>query len=175
VAGKVGNALDCGGFDGYVSTPFTASDLGIDGNKPRTVTCWVYTRSYANGGLYDVGTRVTAEDFSLRTLDSMENRWRIQYWGGDYDFTLDTVDKWVHFTHVHDGTHTKIYADGLLIVDWEKTINTTDTNTWQIGLYGWPDSYFDGMIDELCLFNRALSAEEALFMAGQTQPVHKAF
>jgi len=172
--GKVGSALDCGGFDGFVSTGRTASSLGIDGNKPRTVTCWAYTRVFNNGGLYDVGARTATQDFCLRTM-ATDNVWRIQYWGGDQDFTLNTMEKWVHFTHVHDGTNTKIYADGLLIVDWAKTINTTDDNPWQIGCYGWQNDYFDGMIDELHLYNRALSPEEALFMAGKTQPVHKPF
>ena len=60
-----------------------------------------------------------------------------------------------------------------LIVDWEKTINTSNDNPFQIGLYGWPEFYFDGLIDELHVYNRALSAEEALFMAGRTQPIHK--
>ncbi len=175
VAGLQGSALDCDGVDGYVSTGKSASDLGIGGNSPRTVTVWVFTRGFANGGIYDVGARTTGQDFCLRTLDSIENRWRIQYWGGDFDFTYDTADRWVHFAHVHDGTHTKIYADGVLIVDWEKTIDTTDTNSWQIGLYGWPDSYFDGIIDELSLYNRALSPEEILGAAGRTEPVAKPF
>ena len=56
----------------------------------------------------------------------------------------------------------------------EKTIDTKYTNPWQIGRYGWPDAYYNGLIDELHLYNRALSAEEALFMAGRTAPIHKA-
>ncbi len=175
VAGVQGNALDFDGVDDYVSTGKNASALGIGGNNARTVTVWVYTRGFANGGIYDVGARTAGQDFCLRTLDSTLNRWRIQYWGGDFDFTYDTANRWVHFAHVHDGTHTKIYADGVLIVDWEKTIDTTDTNPFQIGLYGWPGNYFDGQIDELRLYNRALSAEEVLGAFGQTAPVHKSF
>jgi hypothetical protein len=174
VPGHSGNALDCDGFSGYVSTGKLASDLGIDGNKARTVTCWIYTRSFNNGGLYDLGNRSDGQDFSLRTLTT-ENRWRIQYWGGafDIDFTHDSLDKWVHITHVHDGSHTQIYADGIRIVDGPVSLDTGDNNPWQIGRYGWPDAYFDGMIDELRLYNRALTPEEALGAAGRTSPIHK--
>jgi len=174
-AGVQGNAISLNGTTDYVSTGKSASDLGIAGNHPRTVTVWLYARSFANGAIYDVGDRTTAQDFSLRTLDNVLNRWRVQYWGGDYDFTYDTADRWVHFAHVHDGTHTKIYADGVLIVDWEKTVDTADTNPFQIGRYGWPDAYFNGLIDELRLYNRALSAEEVLGAFGQSAPVHQPF
>jgi len=173
-AGQIGNALDCDGTDDYVSTGKSASDLGISGNSARTVSSWVFTRSFNNGGIYDVGARTAGQDFCLRTMDT-ENTWRIQYWGGDQDFTYPTANEWVHFTHVHDGAATKIYANGLLIVDWEKTIETSDTNPFQIGLYGWPGNYFDGLIDEVRVFNRAVSAGEALSLSGQTTPRHKAF
>jgi len=121
-----------------------------------------------------VGNRSDGQDFSLRTLTT-ENRWRIQYWGGafDIDFTYDSLDKWVHITHVHDGSRTQIYADGIRIVDGPVSLDTQDNNPWQIGRYGWPDACFDGMIDELRLYNRALTPEEALGAAGRTSPIHK--
>jgi len=174
VAGQIGSALDCDGADDYVETGKSASDLGIGGNEPRTVSSWVFTRSFNNGGIYDVGARTATQDFCLRTMDT-ENTWRIQYWGGDFDFTHPTANEWVHFTHVHDGAATKIYANGILIVDWEKTIDTSDTNPFQIGCYGWQNDYFDGLIDEVRVFNRAVSAGEALSLAGQTTPKHKPF
>jgi hypothetical protein len=173
-AGQVGSALDCDGIDSYVSTGKSAADLGIDGNKPRTVSSWVFTRGYNNGGIYDVGARTATQDFCLRTM-ATENEWRIQYWGGDSDFNLDTINKWVHFTHVHDGERTKIYADGMLIVDWEKTIDTSNANPFQIGCYGWQNDYFNGLIDEVRVYNRAVTAGEALWLAGKTQPAHKPF
>ena len=175
VTGHTGSALDFDGIDDYVSTDKVASQLGIGGNGPRTVSSWVFTRGFANGAIYDVGARADTQDFSLRTLDSIENRWRIQYWGGDFDFTLDTANKWVHFTHVHDGVNTKIYANGVLFVDWAKTIDTTDTNPLQIGLYGWPEFYFEGLIDEVRVYNRALTEAEALWLGGGTAPIDKPF
>ena len=172
VTGQVGSALDCDGTDDFVSTGKTASQLGLDGNNARTISSWVLTRSFNNGGIYDVGARSTLQDFSLRTM-ATDNVWRIQYWGNDSDFTLDSLDKWVHYTHVHDGVNTKIYANGMLIVDWEITLDTQDTNPFQIGRYGWPDAYFDGLIDEVHVYNRALTAEEALYLAGVSAPIDK--
>ena len=106
-----------------------------------------------------------------------EDNWRVQYWSGDFDadFTLDTVGKWIHFTHVHDGVNTKIYANGMRIVDHEVTLDTPDTNPFQIGCYGWQVSYFDGLIDEVRVYDRALSAGEALSLAGATAPMDKPF
>ncbi len=172
--GRNGNAIDCDGIDDYVSTDKVASQLGIGGNGPRTISSWVFTRSYNNGGIYDVGERATGKDFCLRTLGG-DNDWRIQYWGGDQDFTLDSANKWVHFTHVHDGVNTKIYANGLLFVDWAITIDTPDTNPFQIGCYGWQNDYFDGLIDDVRVYNRALSEGEALSLAGGTAPIDKPF
>ncbi|MHC4085013.1 MAG: LamG-like jellyroll fold domain-containing protein [Planctomycetota bacterium] len=164
VAGN-GLAIDFDGDGDFVYTGKSASDLGIGGNSPRTVTSWVFTRAFDNGGIYDVGNRAGGEDFCLRTLGD-ENRWRIQYWGGDYDFTYDSKDKWVHFGHVHDGAYTKIYADGQLIVNWAKTINTPDTNPFQIGCYGWQNDYLDGIVDDVHVYNYALSNEEVVDTMG---------
>ncbi len=170
VAGHNGSAIDLDGINDYVSTGKVASDLGIAGNAPRTFSVWVYTRSFGNGAIYDIGARSATQDFSLRTLDFVTDRWRVQYWGGDYDFSFETTEKWVHFAHVHDGQRTKIYANGLLIVDWEKTVDTADTNPFQIGCYGWQEYYFDGLIDDLQVYNRALSGGEVLWLAGRTTP-----
>jgi len=185
--GLFGNALDMNGDNGNCFTGWTPTQLGINGNAARSVSSWVYTRSWgSNGGIYDMGTRADTEDFSLRIEGGSpdnDNRWRIQYWGGDYDFvTTDatreqgmipghefaSLDNWVHFVHTHDGTHTRIYGNGVLIVEWAKTINTTDTMDWRIGTYGDTDQ-FDGLIDDVALWNRALTAEEAaaLYAAGQ--------
>ena len=168
--GPTGQAVSLDGVDDYVSTTKTASQLGIGGNGPKTVSVWVYTQAFNNGGIWDIGNRATAEDFCLRTLSdathpAAEEWWRIQYWGGDYDFRYPSLNKWVHFGHVHDGTRTKIYADGKLIVDWAITLNTTDTSPFEVGRYGWPDSYFNGLIDDFKLYNYALSHGEILFAA----------
>ncbi|MHC4740413.1 MAG: LamG domain-containing protein, partial [Planctomycetota bacterium] len=168
VAGQVGNALDFDGGD-YVYTGKSTTDLGIEGNNPRSVSVWVLTRNFNNGGIYDAGGRGTdGIDFCLRTMGT-DNLWRVQYWGADTfdaDFTYPSLNEWVHFGHVHDGTDTKIYANGDVILDVPRTLITASAEPFQIGCYGWQNDYFDGLIDDLRLYNRALSAKEVRILGG---------
>lgn len=160
-----GQAIDLDGVDDYVSTGKTASDLGIGGNSSRTVAAWVYTRAFNMGAIFDVGNRSMRQEFSLRTKGDVQNVWRVQYWDDDYDFVYPSLNEWVHFALVHDGDRTKVYANGELVVDWEKTLFTTNINPFQIGCYGWQEAYFDGVIDDLRVYDYALSHGEVLFVA----------
>ncbi|MHC4098372.1 MAG: LamG-like jellyroll fold domain-containing protein [Planctomycetota bacterium] len=153
-------AIDLDGFGDYVETGKVASGLGLGGNAPRTITAWVFTRFFNNGGIFEMGQYSNAQDFSLRTM-SMDNQWRVQYWGfsNDIDFSFDSKDKWVHFAHVHDGTATRIYANGQIIVpDMPRTLNTDDGKTFKIGR--WRDDYYNGLIDDLHVYDHALSQED---------------
>jgi len=63
VAGQLESALEFDGSSTFVSTGKSAASLGIEGARPKTVTAWVYTRSFNNGGIFDVGTRTDGEEF----------------------------------------------------------------------------------------------------------------
>ncbi len=150
VQGMDGDALDFDGVGDQVETYRLPSDLGLTGNTPRSVTVWVFTRSFNDGGIFEMGSHDDTEDFGLRTKTTI-NTWRVQYWKADQDFTFETENEWVHFTHVHDGTETRIYANGELIVTHPITLNTTDGKTFKIGSYR--ADRFDGLIDDLRLYN----------------------
>jgi hypothetical protein len=173
VLGTFNNALDFNGTSNYVGTGKIASDLGLNADAARTVTAWVYTHSFNNGGIYEMGEHTNGRDFSLRTMGS-DNQWRVQYWGsdpatGDIDFTFDSKNKWVHFAHVHDGSATRIYANGYLIVDKPRTLNTAGAKTFKVGR--WNNSYFDGVIDDVRIYNYALdiSAIHAVIAGGRAE------
>ncbi|MDH4238281.1 MAG: lamin tail domain-containing protein, partial [Phycisphaerae bacterium] len=159
--GIFNQAIDLDGAGDDVETGKTASELGLGGNAPRTITAWVYTRSFNQGGLFEMGEEWSdGRDFSLRTMTA-DNQWRVQYWGfsNDIDFLYNSKNEWVHFAHVHDGTATRIYADGQIIVpDTPRTLNTADTKTFKIG--HWQNYYFDGLIDDLHVYDQALSQED---------------
>jgi len=151
-------AVDLDGNGDMVETAATATALGLSGNAPRTVTVWLYTRAFNGAGPYDWGrTGACGQDFNIRTIG--ENRWRIEYYCAYYDVDIPTRDRWVHFAHVYENGRTRYYVNGQLLVDWSHgDLNTADTNPLRFGF--WPTVYMDGMLDEIRIYDRALSASE---------------
>jgi hypothetical protein len=179
------SAINLDGIDDYVQTASYAASYGIDGNKPRTITVWAKTREfYNNAGVYEIGMQQNAREFALRTTDEL-NVWRAQHWGKelgyDIDFTYDSLNKWVHFAHTYDGTTVRIYVDGYLIAERAIPIDTAtsgiDTRPFSIGWFGDADGdyYFNGIIDDVRVYNYALSQAQVAYIAGKasqfTQPL----
>jgi len=164
IPGKFGNALDFSHPNDVVDTGKTACDLGLANNAAKSITAWVYTRSFNDGGIYEMGRHSNGQDFSLRTKTS-DNWWRVQYWGGDdIDFSYNSKNRWVHFAHVYDGTRARIYADSQLVVDEPRALNTTDRKTFKIGR--WDDHHFDGIIDDVRIYNYPLDLSAILAVVG---------
>lgn len=72
------------------------------------------------------------------------------------------ITQWHHYVGTFDGTTLNIYVDGIKnSVQYAGSINTTDTGSLYLG---WDDGqsgrYFNGLIDEVAIYNRALSATE---------------
>ncbi|MHC4640376.1 MAG: C25 family cysteine peptidase [Planctomycetota bacterium] len=166
--GKFGNALNFSHPNDVVNTDKKASELGIGNNAAKSITAWVLTRSFNDGGIYEMGQHSDGKDFSLRTRTS-DDQWRVQYWGtnptkGDINFSYTSKNQWVHFAHVYDGTRTRIYADGQLVVDEPRVLNTADNKTFKIGR--WDDHHFDGIIDDVRIYNYPLDLDAVLAIIG---------
>jgi len=147
----------------YILTEATATMLGIEGAKPKTICVWVYTRAFNEGAPWDIGYGSNPNQFSLRTTWT-NNQWRVQLWSaGDTDFTYPSQNVWVHFAMVYDGSQLILYADGEPIVDIiPPTIDLVDTNPFQIGRYEnpWGPAHFNGLIDDVRIYNAMLSPKE---------------
>jgi len=164
VLGPLGNALNFSHPNDVVNTGKTACDLGLANNAAKSVTAWVHTRSFNDGGIYEMGRHSNGQDFSLRTRTA-DNLWRVQYWGGDdIDFSYNSKNRWVHFAHVYDGTRARIYADSQLVVDEPRALNTTDNKTFKIGR--WDDHHFDGIIDDVRIYNYPLDLGAVIAIIG---------
>ncbi|HUS73505.1 MAG TPA: LamG domain-containing protein, partial [Sedimentisphaerales bacterium] len=166
-----GNVLDLSGA-GYLQSDHNAVDLGIDGNTPRTFSCWAYTRQFTETGLYEVGQHVDGQDWSLRTTGNT-NEWRAQHWGYptyDFDFSYPSENVWVHFTHVYDGNEVKVYANGVLVGSADVNLNTAGSPK-NLSVGKWSDyAPLNGMIDDLRIYDYGLSQAEAAHLATDGAP-----
>ncbi len=169
VAGKVGRwALDLSANQWVSTLNSTPTLLNMNGNKPKSVAFWAYTRAFNDGGVFCMGNAATGEMFSLRTLTGAE-QWRAQFYGTpDFDVTAyGCTTNWTHFVLVHDGTQGRTYQNGILIGSKNSTLNVTDVRSFEIGRYN-GGSYFNGLVDDVRVYDHALSMSEVQALAGAT-------
>ena len=82
------------------------------------------------------------------------------------------VGQWQHVAATYDGTTARVYIDGVETASTTFTANVGDSNTRRIGAYGSPAAgFFDGLVDNVRIYDRALSASEVqLDMVSRIQP-----
>ena len=81
---------------------------------------------------------------------------------GEFSNTSYTVGEWQHVSFVYDGSSIRSYVNGVLKDTVSKTLSTVDSGSGSIGSGNYTASYkyFDGSIEDVRVYNRALSGEE---------------
>jgi hypothetical protein len=179
VPGKQGTALSMGN-NVYVSVP-AAAWSSID--SQFTVAFWVFGDDALgnNWGFYagDAAGRLAGCHLPWGNeviFDSTAN------WAGERIIKPATADElrgqWHHWTFVKnaDSGDKQVYLDGQLYGSASASADPiTGVDRFFIGAGDAGVSQYLGLMDEFQLYNRALSAEEALWLAGGTSPIHKPF
>jgi hypothetical protein len=158
-SGKFGSALTFNGTSALVTVNDSAS-LRLTGGM--TLEAWMYPTS--------VGTSwrdvIYKGDDIYFLLGASPNASRPEAGGTFaevYGTGALTANTWTHLAGTYDGATLRLYVNGVqvAILAWTGTI-ATSANPLQIGgdsIYG---QYFQGQIDEVRIYNRALSASEVL-------------
>ncbi|MDT8300211.1 MAG: LamG domain-containing protein [Sedimentisphaerales bacterium] len=83
--------------------------------------------------------------------------------------SIITGGVWHHFAGTYDGAEGRIYIDGVLDATTEASgqINIETENFWIGNNSQNPDRFLHGMMDEVMLYNRALSELEVMYLAGK--------
>lgn len=170
VPGKVGQARD---FNPSTTDRIIVSDSSsLDIGTELTVSAWVKTDTIAgNGRIVEKGKLGVSEwEYGLFRLgaDVRFNIWKSD--GSDHSYATATsaltVGSWVHVAGTYKkGTATKVYING---VEWASSTTFTGntakkTQSVKIGAREGTSGFselWDGTIDEVRIFNRALSAAE---------------
>ena len=177
VDGKRGKALNFDGVDDYVNI---GSDASLDqiGLGARTVTAWINARSLgeSNFGRIIDKSQGTAVGWLLYLCnsDSCVNGFRFNQTttGANNDIydarNVLTFNKWIHVAFTYSGTvgtPAIFYIDGKSVTVSTRTtgdgsLDDDSANVATIGGNTPADRTFNGLIDEVRVYNRALSAGE---------------
>ncbi len=156
VSGKVGKAVSFDGTDDYILVPYN-SNLNVTGSF--SFAAWFYqTGSQSNAILSrDYGSGVVPYileiTFGFPRLRYYENAFVDR--GDDEQVSIET---WYHLVFTVNSSETKIYLNGTLVMstDGISSLPTNTTNLY-IGNYPYGSYYFQGIIDEIGIWNRVLS------------------
>ena len=156
---------------------------GILGANPVTVTAWIKTTTDATGAIIGWGPNTAGQRFGFR-IDA--GRLRTEHHGGNIQGDGPVNDgQWHHVAVTVQANSTVSYPEVQLWLDGlDNTRPTTDPDAYNITADldvcigrrpAADDRYFIGEIDDLRIYDRALTAAEIAALAGKTQAIHVPF
>jgi len=166
-------SIQLNGTSDYIS--IGTSNL-LDFQKYVTLAVWVKTS--AVGTVRAAVTRMQDNlPFKGYEIGKYSNDQAYFHAGGSYAANVLTSGSaindgaWHHIAGVYDGTTSYIYVDGVLANSATRTNNLSrGTDNFDIGINYARAIYFNGSIDDVRVYNRALSAAEILaisYLAGE--------
>ncbi len=191
-AGQVGHAFLLDGIDDSVDLG-NASNLHVSAGD-FTVNAWVLFNALS----HPPGENLGAPQGDMSIVDKMstsgvnEDGWRLikqddnRFYfclgGGEqgnqcgwpaytvFSTTQAVTSAWYHVAVVKNSSSFAIYVNGVLEDEWSPVPSFTDTNSanLRIGSYPLEGAHLNGLVDEVRIYNRALSGDEiqAIFEAG---------
>jgi chitodextrinase len=163
-AGKYGGAINFDGANDFVRVADSASlDLGRTGTaeawvKVDTLNRWqsIVAKGSANSD--------PSHNYALQLSSS--NRWLCILGNGASSITVQspstaTASRYYHVACTWDGTTARLYLDGALSASSSQLVTpVANAAPLSIGQFGGDTDRFDGVIDEVRIYGRALSPAE---------------
>ncbi len=160
-AGMVGQAFIFDGIDDFFEVAHSPILSFVPGST-GTIEFWFYRTKAAS-----------VEHFLGKRTDCSGSE------GFNYQCAYDgsfppppPLNQWIHFAQVYATNGIFVYTNGVLWSSFAGTFSPVNTASLRIGTSdSCPSSQtFGGLIDEVCIFNRALTTNEiaAIFVAGNT-------
>jgi hypothetical protein len=163
--GMAGQAFS---FDGnsYVSAPTTDLPTSDDA---RTLEFWVKVNTFADIETYFAGYGKFLSFEQTYHLGATGSTLFFSQWGQAILGPALQTGRWYHVAATNVGTSVTLYLDGAVVARGNLPMNTPGDTQLYIGrLPVDPGKRLDGLIDEVGVYDRALSTTEiqAIFLAG---------
>ncbi|MBE4581410.1 DUF6701 domain-containing protein [Vibrio navarrensis] len=154
-----------------------AHDSQLSLSNQLTVSAWVYPTSRpASGSLYTIVSKDTNYEFHLDSAGHVFWYWQRSNGSANSLTTTETIplDTWSHITIRYDNSlpgnqRQKIYINGVAVKSGNDS-NSLRTNTLNLEIgrdYNFDSRSFDGRIDEVAIYSRALSDSQILDLYNQ--------
>jgi hypothetical protein len=182
-AGILGGALSFNGTNNYVNV-LDAPSLRFDQGDSFSIAYWAKPQ-YNNGGVVISKLRSSGSGVfgymsqyspEIKKFDFYAERSGSYYQIADTPPDSITIDTWYFVTGVYDNKNMKIYLDGVLKDNVTFLANaglTTPDADLSIGASyydGIRTSYFKGAIDDVMIFNQALTGAEIVQLYNAPEP-----
>jgi uncharacterized repeat protein (TIGR03803 family) len=163
-AGKVGQAFS---FDGVNDCVSVANHATLNGFSSATIDAWIKLNTVS--GRQAIISKVPAGEYYL-----LVNNGRLSFEndnlgaGAFTGATLLSANLWYHVAVTYDGVNTRLYVNGVEDGNRAGVWSNANTQPLTIGQRGSNEDFFNGLIDEVEIFNRALSVVDiqSLYNAG---------
>ena len=174
VAGQTGQAVDLDGSD-YVTIDGVANDITT---TTFTISAWIKTIQTNAGYVVASNDSASGHDFILGVDQGLvlvgansSNRYP----------PVVNDNQWHFIAYVRDGNVAYVYVDGFLVGTETPSGNPAGQVRWSIG-QEWdsanntsPSDFYTGLVDDVRIYNYALSHAETAWLAGRTESFEKPF
>ena len=175
-SGRFGNALTFDGVDDYVAV---ANEASFDITAQVTVESWVklsatqtastmwsiaakgYDGIFPYALIHTNNTGIDGAKYGFAFGGVTGGIWKLA--GSTNSGSLAAVGQWYYVVGTYDGAKFNIYVDGAFVASSDNTTIALNNVPVSIGAFyenGPPKYFFNGAIDEVRIYNRALSADE---------------
>jgi len=173
--GRLQGALEFDGVDDYVDL----GTLDVEEGTGLTISAWINADDFDqdDGRIISKanGTRGSSHYWMLSTINETALRFRLRTGSSTTTLKSDTgllqPGVWYHVAATYDGSTMRIYKDGVEVVSTGKSGAVAIDPTVSVAIGNQPDGAgerpYDGLIDDVRIYNRALTQIEISALANQ--------